>query len=451
MNIGIFRAYDIRGVYPSEINEDVAYKVGLGYGSYLQEKYNQDKCVVSHDNRLSSESLTNSLIKGILESGCNIIYLGLTTTPMNYFARDFYKIPGIMVTASHNPKDDNGFKFSFDGMVNARGEMITDFKDYVLKGAFKKGTGILEKTNIKSNYLAYLYETVNIGPYKRKVVFDPGNGVVTSIMKDVFNFKDLEAIYINDISDGSFPNHHPDPAVKENMQMLAAAVKQNNADFGIGFDGDGDRIGIVMDNGEMLPIEYFMIIIIGSMVDKVDNKKFLYDIKCSKCIEDYLKEVNAEGICYRTGASYTEYKVQEDKLPFGCEFSGHVYFTDRCQDCCSAVYAALRFIEIMSKNNLKLSELVKDYPHYYASEEIRIKSRDDLKFIIVDKIKEELKPYGCDINDIDGMRITFKDGWALVRSSNTGPNITFRAEASSKEKLEEYQKYFLGLIEKYNQ
>ena len=185
MNSVIFRAYDIRGVYPDEINEEIAYTIGMAYGSYLQEKYNVNNCVVSHDNRLSSDSLTASLIKGILASGCNIINLGLTTTPMNYFARKFYNIPGIMVTASHNPKDDNGFKFSFDGMINARGEMITDFKNYVLSGIFKTGNGTIRRENIKNDYLNYLYDTVDIGPYKRKVVFDPGNGVVSTIIKEV--------------------------------------------------------------------------------------------------------------------------------------------------------------------------------------------------------------------------------------------------------------------------
>ncbi len=451
MNIDIFRAYDIRGVYPTEINEETAYTIGKGYGSYLQEKYQTSKCIVSHDNRLSSDSLTANLIKGITESGCNVINLGLTTTPMNYFAREYYQLPGIMVTASHNPKDDNGFKFSFDGMINARGEMIIDFKNYVLNGNFKTGLGKVEDFNIKNDYLNYLYSTVSIGNNKRKIVFDPGNGVVSTIIKEVFNFPEIEAIYINDESDGSFPNHHPDPSVKENMQMLSQTVIENHADFGIGYDGDGDRIGIVMNNGQMLPIEYFMIIIIGSMLDQVDNKRFLYDIKCSKSIEDYLKSVGAQGVCYRTGASYTEYKVYEDKLPFGCEYSGHVYFADRSFDCCSALYASLRFIEIMSNNNLKLSEIVKDFPHYYATEEIKIKTRDETKFNVIESIKQEISPMGYNINDIDGMRITFEDGWVLIRASNTGPNITFRVEATSEEKLQEYQTKYLALIEKYNQ
>ena len=450
MNTEIFRAYDIRGIYPSEINEEVAYKIGKGYGSYLQEKYNQSKCVVSHDNRLSSDSLTESLIKGITESGCSVIDLGLTTTPMNYFARNYYNIPGIMVTASHNPKDDNGFKFSFEGMINARGEMIDEFKNYVLDGNFKSGMGTIEKASIKKAYFEYLYNTINIGPIKRKVVFDPGNGVVSTIIKDVFNFEEIEAIYINDISDGSFPNHHPDPSVKENMQMLSKAVIENNADFGIAYDGDGDRLGLVMESGELLPIEYFMNIVIKSMIDKVDKKEFLYDIKCSKTVEDYIKKLGGNPICYQTGASYTQFKVHEDSIPFGCEYSGHAYFNDRDIDCCSALYASLRFIEIMSQTDYKLSEMIKEFTHYFATDEIKIKTKDETKFDIIESIKKEIEPQGLRINDIDGIRITFEDGWVLIRASNTGPNITFRVEATSEEKLKEYQEKYLELINKYN-
>ena len=446
----IFRAYDIRGIYPVDINEDIAYTIGQSYGSYLKEKYNQKKCIVSHDNRLSSDSLTASLIKGIISSGCDVIYLGFTTTPMNYYARYYYKMPGIMVTASHNPKDENGFKFSFDGMINARGEMIDDFKNYTLKGNFIKGNGIVKDIDIKEVYLNYLKKNINYGQNKRKIVIDPGNGAACSIIKDVLKDAYCESIYINDISDGSFPNHHPDPAVPENMKSLQQAVLDNNADAGIAYDGDADRLGIVMNDGNLLPIEYFMIICIKDMFENVSNKTFLYDIKCSKSVDDYIKKLGGNPLCYRTGASYTEYKVHEDDLPFGCEYSGHVYFRDRDIDCCSAIYASLRFLEIMSNTNDKLSEIVRNFPFYYSTPEIKLPSTDELKFIVTDKIKEYAKGKEYDINDIDGVRITFDDGWVLVRASNTGPNITFRAEATTKEKLQEYQSEYLELIEKYN-
>lgn len=446
----IFRAYDIRGTYPSEINEQVAFVVGKSYGSYLQEKYNKTSCIVSHDNRLSSESLTQNLIKGLVSSGMNIVSLGYTTTPMNYYARYIEQLPGIMVTASHNPKDDNGFKMSFDGMINARGEMIEDFKKYTLAGNFKNGQGKITNTNITNKYLDYLKYSLHLGKNKRKIVIDPGNGATSHIIRKVFDNTFCTPIYINEISDGSFPNHHPDPSVAENMRQLQEAVKKNKADFGVAFDGDGDRIGVVMENGELLPIEYLMLLYIKDMIGNVPNKKFLIDIKCSKCMEDAISTWGGSTLMYRTGASYTEFKTHEANLPFGGEYSGHLYFRDRDADCCSAIYAALRLLEIMSKTNEKLSKMVANFPKYYSTPEIKIPSEDSIKFQVVEEIKRYAKEMNYPVNDIDGVRITYTNGWVLVRASNTGPNITFRAEATSELGIEALKKIYLPMIEQYN-
>ena len=448
IDTSIFRAYDIRGVYPKEINEQTAYTVGKSYGSYLQEKYNKNTCIVSHDNRLSSESLSQNLIKGITSSGCNVINYSLTTTPMNYYGRYLNQMPGIMVTASHNPKDDNGFKFSFDGMINARGEMIEDFKNYTLAGNFNNGLGKVTNSNITDKYLEYLKYSIKYGKNKRKIVIDPGNGATCSIVKKVFDNSFCTPIYINETLDGNFPAHHPDPAVAENMKQLQERVKKERADFGVAYDGDGDRIGIVMDNGEILPIEYFMIICIRDMFNNVANKTFLYDIKCSKSVDDYIRSIGGTPLCYRTGASYTEYKVHEANLPFGGEYSGHVYFRDRDADCCSAIYATLRFLEIMSKTSEKLSKMVENFPKYYSTPEIKIPCADNIKFQVVEKVKEYAKSMNYPINDIDGVRITYTNGWALVRASNTGPNIIFRAEADSEEGARILENIYVGMVQK---
>lgn len=450
INEEIFRAYDIRGTYPETINEQVAFTIGKSYGSYLQEKYNKNTCIVSHDNRLSSESLTQNLIKGLISSGLNIISLGYTTTPMNYYARYINRMPGIMVTASHNPKDDNGFKMSFDGMINARGEMIEDFKNYTLQGNFRNGQGRITNANITDKYVEYLKYSIKYGKNKRKIVIDPGNGATAHIIRKVFDSTFCTPIYINEVSDGSFPNHHPDPSVKENMVQLQKAVKDNKADFGVAYDGDGDRIGVVMENGELLPIEYLMLFYIKDMIGNVKNRTFLYDIKCSKVIEDMLSVWGGKGICYRTGASYTQFKTHEDNLPFGGEYSGHLYFRDRDADCGSAIYASLRLLEIMSKTSEKMSKLIKDFPSYYSTPEIKIPSEDSLKFGVVEQIKAYAKKNNYPINDMDGVRITYTNGWVLVRASNTGPNITFRAEATSPEGIISLQNIYLPMIEKFN-
>ncbi len=450
INKEIFRAYDVRGTYPEEINEQTAFTIGKSYGSYLQEKYNKNTCIVSHDNRLSGESLTQNLIKGLVSSGMNVISLGLTTTPMNYYARYLNQMPGIMVTASHNPKDDNGFKFSFDGMINARGEMIEDFKAYTFAGNFKNGQGRITNSNITNKYIEYLKYSLKFGKNKRKVVIDPGNGATSLIVRKVFDSVFCNPIYINDISDGNFPNHHPDPAVPENLVELQQAVKKNKADFGIAYDGDGDRIGVVMENGEILPIENLMLIYIKSMFNSVANKTFLCDIKCSKTMEDVISSWGGSLICYRTGASYTEFKVHQDNLPFGGEYSGHLYFRDRDADCCSAIYASLRLLEILSKTSDKLSNLSKEFPKYFSTPELKIPSADNIKFNVVEQIKTYAKSMNYPINDIDGVRITYTNGWVLVRASNTGPNITFRAEATSEEGISSLKNIYLPMIDKFN-
>ena len=253
MKDSIFKAYDIRGIYPSEINEDVAYKIGLSYGSYLQEFCDKKKCVIGYDNRLSSPSITKYLIKGLLESGINVINYGMITTPMHYLTRYVENTYGIMVTASHNPKDDNGFKFSFDPLANARGKMITDFKNYTYNEKFLKGKGLYEERDIKNTYLDYLQDNVIMHNKKLKVVIDPGNGVTTTIVKDAMKlFPNIDVTYICDENDGTFPNHHPDPAVEENMEMLKKKVLEVHADCGIAYDGDGDRLGMVDELGNFI-------------------------------------------------------------------------------------------------------------------------------------------------------------------------------------------------------
>lgn len=451
MNTNIFRAYDIRGKYPSEINEEIAYTIGKSYGSYLQEKYQKKTCIVSYDNRLSSPSLASSLVKGILDSGCNVIDYGLTTTPMNYYGRYLNQLPGIMVTASHNPKDENGFKFSFDKMINARGTMIEDFKNYTLSGKFLSGIGSLSHNDIEDKYLEYLKYSLKFGKHKRKIIIDCGNGATCEIAKKIFKEVFCEYEIINGESDGNFPHHHPDPSVASNLSELQKAVKNKRADLGIAFDGDGDRLGVVMENGEIMPIEHYMILMIRSMINDVANKTFLYDVKCSKCLEDEIRKIGGTPFCYRTGASYTQNAVLEKNLPFGGEYSGHMFFRDRDVDCGSAIYAALRLLEYLSKQSGKLSSMCKDIPKYYTSDEIKIPSTDEQKFVVIEKIKEYAKSKRYPINDIDGVKVSFTNGWVLVRASNTGANIIFRAEADTEEGLNILQNIFRPLISEYNE
>ncbi len=450
MKENIFREYDIRGVYPTDINETVAYTIGRSYGSYLQEKLGQTTCIVSYDNRLSSPVLSAYLIKGITDSGLNVYNYGLTTTPMHYYARYIHNMFGIMITASHNPKDENGFKFSFDSLANARGDMIKEFKDYTLAGKFLSGNGTVSSGNISEKYLEYLRYGLEFGRKKRKVVIDVGNGTTSIIARRIFEKVNVDFEIIYEESDGHFPNHHPDPSVEANLEALKKEVVKVKADCGIAFDGDGDRIGIVDETGRMVPIDHFMILIIRDIIGKVKNKTFLYDVKCSKALDDEIKRLGGNAICYRTGASYTQAKVHEEDLPFGGEYSGHIFFRDKIADVGSAIYAGLRLLEILSKTNEPLSKLLTNIPQYYSTAELKFPSRDETKFEVIKKIKDFCETQNWVLNTIDGVRVNFNTGWALVRASNTGPNITMRCEATTPEGLQNLQTIFTNLVNTYN-
>ncbi len=450
MDQSIFKEYDIRGTYSININENIAYKIGLGYGSYLQEFLGEKTCVVGRDNRLSSLSLSNALIKGIADSGCNVYNYGQITTPMHYLTRHINHLKGIMVTASHNPKDDNGFKFSFDDLANARGQMIYDFRDYILKENFLKGNGSIEQKNITQDYLNYMKKNIDMGQKKVKAVIDLGNGATTCIAKKVHAlFPNLEITYLCDENDGSFPNHHPDPAVEENMTMLKEKVLELKADVGIAYDGDGDRLGIVLENGEYISADQYMILIIKDLIPKAINKTILYDVKCSKALEDEIIKLGGTPYCYRTGTSYTESKTKELNLSFGGEFSGHIFFNDRDYALGSGIYAGLRLLEILSKTDQSLSTMLKDTSNYYQTPEIKVPTTNELKFEIVKHVIDYVKEKKYEYNDIDGVRVNFDYGWALVRASNTGPNLTLRFEATTKEELNKLKEEFTSVVNQY--
>ena len=446
LDLNIFREYDIRGVYPTMINEQVAYLIGRSYGSYLREKLNQNTCVVGHDNRLSSPSLSDALIKGITESGCNVIDYGLVTTPMQYYSRYLNYLYGIMVTASHNPKDDNGFKFSFDHLANARGDMIREFRDYTTKAQFLSGQGTITRDNIMEKYIAYMKNNINLGQRRRKVIIDCGNGTTSIVARKIhekFNV-DFEIIY--EESNGNFPNHHPDPSIESNLTELKKRVVKERADFGIAYDGDGDRVGIIDDEGKFVPADIYMILMIRDLIGKVNKKTFLYDVKCTKALEDEINKLGGTPLIYRTGASYTQAKLKEDDLPFGGEYSGHIYFRDRDTDLGSGIYAGLRLLEIMSKNNYKLSDMIRTINKYSSTPEIKVQVPDTIKFQIIENMKNYCIGQNWPVNDIDGIRVNFSNGWALVRASNTGPNITLRFEAIDTQTLNNLKNIFTNLL-----
>ena len=450
INKNIFRGYDIRGIYPSEIDADTAYTIGRGFGSYIKS-IGKSEAVIGHDNRLSSDELYEALKIGIMESGINVVSLGLVTTPMYYYACIKLKIySGVMVTASHNPKDDNGFKFAFDESGNCKGQEIQDFLAYILKGEFSSGEASCRDYDIRDDYFELFRTNFDFGNRRVRVVIDPGNGTTSILAKELYSMFPIELYTINDESDGRFPNHHPDPCVEANLEQLKAKVLEVGADIGLAFDGDGDRMGMVTGNGLFIPTDKYMIIVIRDIINKVSKKEFLYDVKCSKSLSDEIEKLGGKGICYRTGNSYTKAKVRDDDLPFGGELSGHVYFRDRWPGFDSGLYAGLRMLEIMSHNFKTVEGLLLGINNYYSTEELKFASPDDIKFGVVEKIGEYAKEKGYNYLTIDGVKVLFEDGWALVRASNTGPNITARFEASSSARLQELQDEFISKIEEFN-
>ena len=448
INKKIFREYDIRGKYSlEEVNEEVAYQVGRSYATILINYYDMKSCTVGMDNRYSSPTLKESLVKGLVDSGLNVIDLGLCTTPMYFYGCIYTHTFGIMVTASHNPKDDNGFKFCFDFLGNARGKQVYDFRDFTLKGNFISGKGKVSTLDIFPYYKSLIKDSISMGNKRLKVVIDPGNGTTSLFARELYSqFDNLDIIMINDISDSSFPNHHPDPAVVENLKQLQDKVLEVKADVGIAFDGDGDRVGFVSNSGEIIPTDKFMAIVTRYLFPKISDKRTLCDVKCSKIVLEEAKKLGGEAILSRTGASYTRYEINKQNIPFGGEFSGHFVFNDKFPGFDSGIYAGLRMLQILSNSNTNIEGLLEGITKYYNTPEIKIEVTDESKFNIVDEVKKYCQNKGYELILLDGVRVNYPDGWALIRASNTGPNLTLRFESQSKEKLENIRNEFVNLV-----
>ena len=452
LNKYMFREYDIRGVYGKDIDEEISYLIGKAFGTKLAS-LGKDTTIVGYDNRISSPIIEKNVVKGITECGINVVRLGLVTTPMYYYSWDLLNIKcGMMITASHNPKDDNGFKFSYNGIHNAFGKSTLELYDIIEKKQFieSDSLGTIKDVNIKQDYIKMITEGINLENRKLKVVYDCGNGTTCIVADDIFNtFKDkLDLVPLFNKSDPTFPNHHPDPAVESNLEQLKKKVIAENADVGVAYDGDGDRVGVVDNEGRMLDIDKFMIIIWRDLVKTNVPKKTFYDIKCSLTLKEELDKLGVANEFYRTGNSYTKLKSYEGDYPFGGELSGHVFFRDRFNGNDDGIYASLRLIEILSKTTNNLSDMLKGISKYYSTPEIKISTNDDIKFAIIDKVKEYCQQKNYNILTIDGVKVFFEDASALVRASNTGPNITCRFEAKTENRLNEVQNEFLELLKK---
>ena len=448
LNKLMFREYDIRGIWGKDINEEISYHIGRAFATKLLS-FGKNKMLVGYDNRSSSETIEKNLIKGLTDGGVNVVRLGLVTTPMYYYAWDKLNIKcGIMITASHNPKEYNGFKMSYNGIHNCFGKDVTDLYYVIINGIYSEGKGTISYADIKEDYIKMINEHINLGENKLKVVYDCGNGTTSIVAPEIFKHPNIEYIPLFTESDPTFPNHHPDPSVEENLKQLKEKVLEVHADCGIAFDGDGDRVGIVDNLGQMIPIDKFMIIIWRDIYNKVDKKEGFFDVKCSKALEDELIKLGIKPICTRTGNSYTKKISVENNYPFGGEMSGHLYFRDHFIGTDDGIYAGLRFVEILSKSKNKASELLEGINKYYSTDENKIEVEDTKKEKVVNRVEEYCKKKGYKYITTDGVKVLYDDGFALVRKSNTTPNITTRYEAKTQERLKNIEEEFNTLIDK---
>ncbi len=437
----LYKEYDLRGIVGDEITPDAAYTFGLGFGSFIQDK-GFDKVIVGYDNRLSSKYLESKLVEGLLKTGVDVISLGLVTTPMLNCARKVLNLDtSIMVTASHNPKEYNGFKIGYDKYGQAYGDKIIEVKNYIKEKDFRKGHGTLTHYDIKEEYLKAIKKSIDIGK-RLKVVVDCGNGTASIIAQEMFEMFDIDFIPLYCDSDGNFPNHHPDPNIEEYMHDLEDKVKETGSDLGIGIDGDGDRVAIIDNEGNYMTTDYQLIL----MCRYLRPKKLLFDVKTSKILNEELEKMNIEPIMYKTGAPILNTKMQKDHLMFGGEYSGHLYYHDKWYGFDDGLYNGLRFIEMLSFSPKTITEMLQDikkYPSHYFNYPVT----DENKFDIVEKVKEYAKEKNYPFTDIDGVRIDNEDSMVLVRASNTTPNLTLRFEADTEEKMQSLEKEFTTYLD----
>ena len=446
MDYSVLRENDIRGVYGKNITEDFAYIVGASFGTYLKQN-KKNYCVVGYDNRVSGGSLVEKLLGGLTSTGVNVKFIGMVTTPILNYATILLNIEaGIIVTASHNPANENGFKLFGDLFLHLKHSELQKVYEIIKTQKFNNSRGIIEYVNVIDDYINMLDEHIPKGKKELKIAIDCGNGTTSLFIKKIMKRFNINPIYLNAKSDGSFPVHNPDPNNDENLKELKKIVVEQNCDYGVAYDGDGDRVGIVDELGNTIETDKLIAIFARDIIPKTDNKKVIMDVKCSNALELEIKKLNAEPIMVKNGSAYIETVMYESDCLIGGEYSGHIFFRDKFYGFDDGIYAGFRVYELLSKSNKKCSELLDGYKKYYNTPEIRIETTDEKKWIIIDKIKDYVINKGYEFLDIDGVRVKFPDGWALIRCSNTQPCLTSRYEAETDSRLNEIKEEFENLI-----
>ncbi|MDA8205313.1 MAG: phosphomannomutase/phosphoglucomutase [Thermaerobacter sp.] len=436
MNSTIFREYDIRGLVDLDMNEQDVVRLGQAFGTYLSERKVQE-ALLGWDSRASSPAYRDAMAQGLMSTGIHVVDIGQVTTPIFYFARVHYdREAGVMITASHNPAEYNGFKLAY-GKSTIYGDDIQEVRRVMERGQFAEGRGTRTEANPVPAYLAMLREKIRLGPRRLKVVVDCGNGTPSLFAEDVMKAFGIDAIPLYCTPDPAFPNHHPDPVVAKNLTDLIRTVKQEDADLGVAFDGDGDRLGVVDENGSIIWGDRLMILYWREIATKYPGTPAIVEVKCSQTLYDELARLGAKPQFYKTGHSLIKAKMRELNAVFTGEMSGHMFFADEYYGYDDAFYAAGRLFRILSNSDKSLSRLLEDVPNLPSTPEIRIDCPDDRKTAVVSALQKYFADHsGVEVIDIDGVRVVFPYGWGLVRASNTQPALVARAEADTLEHLQ---------------
>ena len=432
----IFREYDIRGNADKELTDETIKLIGSAYATWLKRAEITGAVAVGGDARLSTPRIKNAVIEGILAAGLDVIDVGLVTTPMLYWSLIKFNLNGgVMITGSHNPSDMNGLKLCFE-RGTLWGNDIQNIRMIAESGNFEEGAGKLSHANIDDDYVKMLVSKFSLPFTKKfKVVCDSGNGAAGLTARKYFEGLGCECISLFDEPDGHFPNHHPDPQKRENLRALIEKVKSERADVGIAFDGDADRIGVVDDNGEIIFGDRLMTLYWKEILAVHKGATVIVEPKCSLVLPELAEKFGGKVLYWKSGHSLIKAKMREIGALFAGEYSGHMFFADEFFGHDDAFYAAGRLLRIMSKFREPLSRLMRGVPVYPSTDEIRIPCADDVKFQITERIKNKIQAkYKCSV--IDGIRISYPDGWGLIRASNTQPVMVVRCEGKNQEALE---------------
>ena len=442
VNKYIFREYDIRGKVVDDFPPQVVNQLGKGFGTFVKRSGFQE-IALSGDIRLTTPKLMEEFKNGVLSTGVDVINLGILPTPANYYSMFKLEVGGaVQITGSHNPPEFNGFKMSLDRKA-VYGKDIQTLRKYIDNNDFDIGNGNEIKYDIKSDYKSMIIDKINI-ERTMKVVMDCGNAAGAINAPDIFKNLNIDLTELYCDPDGTFPNHHPDPTVKENLKDLIDIMKSGNHDIGIAFDGDADRVGVVDETGDIIWADQLMALFLPEVIQ--NNDEILFDVKCSQALEDMIIRYGGKPVMWKTGHSLIKQKMNELGCKLGGEMSGHIFFADDYYGYDDAIYVAARIVQTLSRSDKKLSELKAELPIYHSTPEMRMACEsDEEKFRIANEaIKFFQDNYDC--ITVDGVRIKFGDGWGLVRSSNTQPVIVCRFEANTLERMEEIKELVLNKI-----